>query len=36
MGLVLEYVCSKAKPKDFQEENVQSDSLEEESEDDWF
>ena len=36
LGIVLEHVCSKAKPKDFQEENVQSDSLEEESEDDWF
>ena len=36
LGIVLDYVCSKAKPKDFQEENVQSDSLEEESEDNWF
>ena len=36
LGIVLDYVCTKTKTKGFEEENVQPDSSEEESEDDWF
>ena len=36
LWIVLDYVCTKTKTKDFEEENVQPDSSEKESEDDWF
>ena len=36
LGIVLDYVCTKTKTKDFKEENVQPDSSEKETEDDWF
>ena len=36
LGIVLDYVCTKTKTKDFEEENVLPDSSEKESEDDWF
>ena len=36
LGIVLDYVCTKTKTKDFKEENDQPDSSEKETEDDWF
>ena len=36
LGIVLDYVCSNTKTKDFKEENDQPDSSEKETEDDWF
>ena len=36
LGIVLDYVCTKTKTKDFKEENAHPDSSEKETEDDWF